>query len=606
MKEKMFAGFWLRVWMWFIDVVVYSLFSIIISVVIGLVSNLDTNSDLNYFISFIINFVIPVIITFLLWKYKGGSIGKITRKVKIVDIQTGNAPTDKQLILRMLGSFLSAFTFFLSYLNVGIDSRKQSWHDKLSGTCVVKNSKLDDYKLTQSTLPKQRDKVFTIIGVSIVSLLLIGCTVIGYMALHDEELLPGAEEWMNPEKFVEKNPRDNGFYFLLGFGCEPDEDPHQIGYEWVQRNNEQIRKNKLTPSLMSGSTIKATLPSYHRKIRFRLPVLDNDITIDSVLVHSSLIDSAYKSMDYLVERYEMIGSHEYNRNTITPDTFSASSIYPDLLSLNKLQNYWILKEYYSGNLLELDLLLKMIEKNKYLVENSNTLIEYLAFNIMQNQNLYTLSRVMDLDSSLDYDSIYLHLNPGGRTNWEIIWRDNHLSSLSSVIDTHNYMLSMYKSEFIIESFLNKYLGIFKFKINRIINSSFSVYLHLCKLSNLSGKGFEIASDYKNEYEMTRFSWFINQVGEAFNAFAVPIYASYITKEHHQHGLISILKLKAMILNEGIDSNDIPEFLEKQVDTLYNPFTERAISWDAENSLLYFNRADQEDEYRVELKVSLEK
>jgi len=125
--------------MGFIDVVVYSLFTALTAILLGFVIKLTPNSDISYLVGFIVNVVIPVTITFLLWKYKGGSVGKITRKVRIVDIETGNAPTNMQLVLRMLGSFLSGFSFFLSYLNVAVDSRNQSWHDKLSGTCIMKN-----------------------------------------------------------------------------------------------------------------------------------------------------------------------------------------------------------------------------------------------------------------------------------------------------------------------------------------------------------------------------------------------------------------------------------------------------------------------------------
>jgi uncharacterized RDD family membrane protein YckC len=57
---------------------------------------------------------------------------------RIVDAKTGGKPSFKQEAIRYLGYFVSTFPLCLGLIWVGIDKRKQGWHDKLAGTVVVR------------------------------------------------------------------------------------------------------------------------------------------------------------------------------------------------------------------------------------------------------------------------------------------------------------------------------------------------------------------------------------------------------------------------------------------------------------------------------------
>ena len=64
--------------------------------------------------------------------------GKMVVGAKIVDARTGDKPTNKQFLIRYLGYFVSMLPLFMGYIWVGIDSRKQGWHDKMAGTVVLR------------------------------------------------------------------------------------------------------------------------------------------------------------------------------------------------------------------------------------------------------------------------------------------------------------------------------------------------------------------------------------------------------------------------------------------------------------------------------------
>ena len=87
----------------------------------------------------LISYVFPTVAVVLFWSAKQATPGKMLIGAKIVDASTGNVPTTGQFIGRYFAYLLSTIAFFLGFIWVAFDSRKQSWHDKLAGTVVVRS-----------------------------------------------------------------------------------------------------------------------------------------------------------------------------------------------------------------------------------------------------------------------------------------------------------------------------------------------------------------------------------------------------------------------------------------------------------------------------------
>jgi len=56
----------------------------------------------------------------------------------IVDAKTLGKPSFGKLVLRYIGYYVSTIPLLLGLIWVGIDKRKQGWHDKIAGTLVLK------------------------------------------------------------------------------------------------------------------------------------------------------------------------------------------------------------------------------------------------------------------------------------------------------------------------------------------------------------------------------------------------------------------------------------------------------------------------------------
>ena len=138
MNEQKYAGFWIRAWASIIDTI---LMLIIIMPILFAIYGADLwvrESFFAGFWDFIFQYILPAIAVIILWVYKSATPGKMLTGLIIVDAKTGEKPSTGQFIVRYLGYYVSIIPLSLGFIWVGIDKRKQGWHDKLAGTVVIK------------------------------------------------------------------------------------------------------------------------------------------------------------------------------------------------------------------------------------------------------------------------------------------------------------------------------------------------------------------------------------------------------------------------------------------------------------------------------------
>ena len=86
----------------------------------------------------LLNIGLPAAAVILFWIYRSATPGKMLTRTRIVDAASGHEPGPVQCIVRYLGYFVSIFGFFLGFVWIAIDRRKQGWHDKIARTLVVR------------------------------------------------------------------------------------------------------------------------------------------------------------------------------------------------------------------------------------------------------------------------------------------------------------------------------------------------------------------------------------------------------------------------------------------------------------------------------------
>jgi len=119
-----YAGFLQRIVGYIIDAIIISLpLSILF----------QNNATVNNLIQLV---VWTAYYVWMLGKY-GQTVGKMVMKIKVVK-EDGSSLSYSDALIREIASYLSAVVLLLGFFWVLWDAKKQSWHDKIAKTIVVK------------------------------------------------------------------------------------------------------------------------------------------------------------------------------------------------------------------------------------------------------------------------------------------------------------------------------------------------------------------------------------------------------------------------------------------------------------------------------------
>ena len=143
MDEQEYAGFWIRTGAAIIDSILILIITLPILTAVYGSDYWISGSFVRGFWDVVVNYILPAIAVIVFWTYKSATPGKMATKLTIVDARTGGQPSTGQLIGRYFGYYISMLPLFLGIFWVGIDRRKQGFHDKLAGTVVIKSNKIE-------------------------------------------------------------------------------------------------------------------------------------------------------------------------------------------------------------------------------------------------------------------------------------------------------------------------------------------------------------------------------------------------------------------------------------------------------------------------------
>ena len=145
-----YVGFWSRVFAQIVDTLLGAL--IIVPLLYGLYGSgfMDfgkvVSSPFEYLSSYpprtgpldyVVSYVLPAVVIVAFWLTRQATPGKMLVSARVVDAATYGKIGAGQAIGRYLGYYVCILSLGLGFIWVGIDARKQGWHDKLAGTVVI-------------------------------------------------------------------------------------------------------------------------------------------------------------------------------------------------------------------------------------------------------------------------------------------------------------------------------------------------------------------------------------------------------------------------------------------------------------------------------------
>ena len=133
-----YVGFWARVAAALIDTLMLMIITLPLTYMIYGRMSAPAGHAFQGPMDLIINLGLPAVLVIWLWSKMQATPGKLAMSARIVDADTGGAPTLTQLLIRYAGYFVSTIPLGIGLIWVGLDRRKQGWHDKMANTVVVK------------------------------------------------------------------------------------------------------------------------------------------------------------------------------------------------------------------------------------------------------------------------------------------------------------------------------------------------------------------------------------------------------------------------------------------------------------------------------------
>ncbi len=150
----LYGGFWQRFMAISIDIIILYIFTIILFLIGNLIVPFhydsmylaDTPSTLIYAI-FFPYYGMAVLLNAAYFIYFHGITGQTPGKrllgLKVVRTD-GKPMTLGTAFLRWVGYIISKLPFFMGFIWVAFDSKKQGWHDKIAGTYVIKTHRYQE------------------------------------------------------------------------------------------------------------------------------------------------------------------------------------------------------------------------------------------------------------------------------------------------------------------------------------------------------------------------------------------------------------------------------------------------------------------------------
>jgi uncharacterized RDD family membrane protein YckC len=133
-----YVGFWARVGAAIIDTILLLVVSIPLLRLVYALSDWEQQVHTADRVEFAISYVLPVVLVIALWVWLSSTPGKMLIGAVIVDARSGGKPSVLQFVIRYLGYYVSLVPLGLGLIWVGIDPRKQGWHDKMARTVVIR------------------------------------------------------------------------------------------------------------------------------------------------------------------------------------------------------------------------------------------------------------------------------------------------------------------------------------------------------------------------------------------------------------------------------------------------------------------------------------
>ncbi|OEH91916.1 hypothetical protein BFG57_03510 [Bacillus solimangrovi] len=141
MRNIWYAGFWIRLLAYGIDLIVISSIHRLIVYPIFKLGGWSVEEVSDFSVIAIVTAIVGYTYLVLMTKWYQQTLGKMIVGLKVID-KDGNSPSWLTVIFReVVGKFISKTVWFIGFIWIAFSGKKQGWHDKIADTFVIHERK---------------------------------------------------------------------------------------------------------------------------------------------------------------------------------------------------------------------------------------------------------------------------------------------------------------------------------------------------------------------------------------------------------------------------------------------------------------------------------
>jgi hypothetical protein len=415
----------------------------------------------------------------------------------------------------------------------------------------------------------------------------------------EQDLRPEVVAALETEE--DPDPENNMFYALMGFSVAPDQDPHRAGRELVDEFNLYLEDQG---GAIAPEPFEEPKPVELERYDELDELFEKEPRLDELTEEDQrLITEVYKANKAIVDAYRDLRRYESFHNTITPHMVAPLPQYITLMRANRLILAKARVDFLAGDAAAaIEALRGEIRFARFLLAESETLISKMISVALAKRCYGLYAELLDdgafVASGPLLDDELMNLE---QSEWGLgeamRWEFRAAAAVMSEVGEMGFAMAGDAASTVPE------LGFgLIWKENDAINMLHPWYDGMARDFELPAHEYAKLEIPEPEIEPTWGEAIFNPIAVILMQIAVPAFERYYHRMFALDGLIRLVRLKQEIRVQKIGPDAIAGFAAGRGDDLRNPYTLEPMVWDAEEKILWFERAPDDDDCRDEVEI----
>jgi hypothetical protein len=446
------------------------------------------------------------------------------------------------------------------------------------------------------------------------ALFLIAATVVLWIVLPDEKLLPEAKALIESRSTVSTN--ENAFFAMWGLSASPEADSHQAGQEVVAAFDHAYKLDggdvKFSADAFLGSSPLGLKPPAEPWCTPTTPSCT-----DQYLASRAQIEDQVKYLGVHLLRYRALRAYPRYDDAITMSASTPLPKFRDVSALSALVDAGIAFRMDESELRKsaLEDLHEEIVMWRRVGDETSSLVTKMTSAKLLMSKYRLLSETISRHPEIVFEHPDLAINLArplspSETSLKRVLAGEFRYVAATIADLP-LALSRRREKrgddlLFLRGLIDK-LILSPFRLNATINNAFLRFEDVQRVSSTPSTEIEKAhaslqEAWREAQPLSAKDVFYNPVGSILGRVAAPDYSKYTLRMHDLAGFIRLIEIQRQLIRERIPKDAISQFIASRPANLRDPYSGAAMTWNEGTATIFFEGKGSQSNDKTVLSV----